>query len=47
MRKPPYGMTYWEWYVEPRWTVVVWVLQRRHLCCGSKRPGHKFDCGSR
>lgn len=40
----PYGVTFYEGFVDPRLTALRWRLTGRCLSCGMKRPTHKFGC---
>jgi hypothetical protein len=48
-RRPTLGgehyMTRREFYLDPVVETVSALLTGRQLCCGRKKPSHKFGCG--
>jgi hypothetical protein len=44
--RPSYVSRY-DWWLAPWVTTAQWVLQRRTLCCGLKKPHHKMACSRR
>lgn len=45
LKKPPFNLSYWEWYVE-NWLegVKTRLNPRTQNCCLARKPHHKMAC---
>jgi hypothetical protein len=47
LRRPPYHISRWEYYVDPWWDALMVTLNPRlQSCCAARKPRHKMDCES-